>query len=574
MTDADAPVLILGGGPVGLAMALELAFHGVACMLVEPRREVEHSRPRAKTTSARSMELFRRTGAAAEIRRRAPIPVSWSDEVRFCTTPAGEDIVRLTGVLGLDLAGSELTSEPGQQVTQAIVEESLRHLIEHEALVDARFGSTGMSVDTSGDRPRVEIADANGVTTTVSCDYLVGADGARSVVRHAIGAAYVGAVGGRPNVNITFRSSGLAGVLPARPAVHHWALNPAAPGVVGPLDLDGKWWAIATGTESIADADEAARVVRNLVGADVDVEVIATDPWQARMLLSDSYGRKRAFLIGDAAHQNPPWGGHGFNTGVGDAVNLAWKLAAVLRGWAPAELLDSYEDERRPVAQQTIDLAATNMKALSIDLGSTGLMAAGEVGRQARTAAAMEIEQAKRAEFYALGLVLGYGYGETSALQSPGTDVYVPRAEPGNRLPHQRDVHGNSLFDILGPEFTVLGEHTDAWAREAAGRRLPLRSVDPVRQGFAPVAGDLLVLVRPDQHIAWVGPENTDPAAVLDHALRGFRTTREESDPSCESATSTTASSSSTATAPSTSSGQAKEPSPPSRRASSRDGGS
>lgn len=527
-TSSDAarhvPVIVVGGGPVGLTMALELAFHGVGSLLIEPRAEVEHSRPRAKTTSARTMELYRRTGAAAEIRRRAPIPADWSDEVRFCTTATGHEITRLTGVLGLELLGSELTAEGAQQVTQPIVEEALRALLAQQPSVTTEYGSRVIDVDLEGARPSVRIEDAEGVLSIVTCDYLVGADGSRSVVRAALGAHYVGAAAGRPNVNITFRSTQLGAMLPERRAVHHWVLNPDFPGVIGPLSLDGTWWAIATGTETITDDDEAAALVRGLAGADIDVEILATDPWQARMLLADSYGSGRTYLIGDAAHQNPPWGGHGFNTGVGDAVNLAWKLAAALNGWAPAELLDSYQDERMPVAQQTIDLAATNMRALSIDLTTPELMAEGAAGERARAAAAGPIEDAKRAEFYSLGLVLGYGYGSNAAEQTPSGDVYIPVLAAGNRLPHSRNAAGKSLYDLLGPEFTLLASSSRAWADAASRRGIPLVCLNPAAEGFAAVDSDRIVLVRPDQHVAWVGEASTNPDAVLASALRGFVT--------------------------------------------------
>jgi 2-polyprenyl-6-methoxyphenol hydroxylase-like FAD-dependent oxidoreductase len=518
------PVVIVGGGPVGLTTALELAHHQVASLVVEPRAIVEHSRPRAKTTSARTMELYRRTGAADEIRRRAPIPVTWSDEIRFCTTATGHEITRLTGVLGLELVGSDLTSEGAQQVTQPIVEEALRALLEVKSEVSTEFGSRVIRVDLNGEWPRVRIEHADGSLAAITCDYLIGADGSRSVVRDALGAQYVGAVGGRPNVNITFRSRRLAELLADRPAIHHWVLNPEFPGVIGPLALDGTWWAIATGTESIANDDEAAALVRGLAGADIDVEILATDPWQARMLLTDSYGSGRAYLVGDAAHQNPPWGGHGFNTGVGDAVNLAWKVAAVLHGWAPVELLDSYDDERRPVAQQTIDLAGTNMRALSIDMTSPELMADGATGESARAAAAIVIEDVKRAEFYSLGLVLGYGYGPDAARQSPTAEDYTPIVAAGNRLPHSRNTAGESLFDILGVEFTLLGSADDSW-REAAERHgIPLVVVDPTALGFPAVADNQLVLVRPDQHIAWMGSAHDDADTVFDSAVRGFTT--------------------------------------------------
>lgn len=518
-------VLVVGGGPVGLTTALELARHGVPSVVVEPRDVVDHRRPRAKTTSARSMELFRRTGVAEEIRRRAAIPVAWSDEIRFCTTVGGAEITRLAGALGLDLAGSPLTAEAGQQVTQPVVEEALRAVVEREPLVTTLFGRRATAVALDGPRPHVTVADAHGGSDTVACDYLVGADGSRSVVREALGARYVGAPGGRPNVNITFRSTQLVGLVAGREAVHHWVLDPAAPGVVGPLDLAGTWWAIATGTASIADDAEAVTLVRRLVGADIDVEVVATDPWQARLLLSDSYGRDRTYLVGDAAHQNPPWGGHGFNTGVGDAVNLAWKIAAVARGWAPAALLASYEAERRPVAEQTIALAEINMRALPTELGDAAMLSPGPDGAAARAAAA--VVAAKRAEFHSLGLVLGYGYGPDAAAQAPSTDVYRPLACPGNRLPHARSADGGSLFDLLGREFTALGPAAAAQplVDAAAGLGVPVVHVDPATRGFAPVAGPDVVLVRPDQHIAWVGRPGSDPAtlsAIVGSAVLGF----------------------------------------------------
>lgn len=525
---SETPVLVVGGGPVGLTVALELARYGVESVVVEPRERVEHGRPRAKTTSARSMELFRRTGVADEIRRRAGIPLGWSDEIRFCTTVTGTEITRITGTLGLDLAGSPLTSEAAQQVTQPTVEQVLRDRLSTEPLVTLLFGSRATAVDLTAELPRVQVTDASGQAATVECGYLVGADGSRSVVRDALGARYIGAPGGRPNVNITFRSRGLAALLPSRPAIHHWVLNPEAPGVVGPLDLDGTWWAICTGTESIDGIDEAIDLIRRLVGAAIDVEVVATDPWQARMLIADSYGASRSYLVGDAAHQNPPWGGHGFNTGVGDAVNLAWKLAAVHRGWAPDELLASYETERRPIAQQTIDFSATNMRMLSVDLSSDTLMGSGVESTAARSRAAEAIQAGKRSEFHSLGLVLGYGYGPDSRLQAPTGDVYLPQARAGNRLPHARDRDGRSLFDSLGKNFTVIGTDTDSAPLRAAlsGRGVPAHHLDPVAAGFAASEVPSLALVRPDQHLAWVADESAaedDPVCILDAALRGFR---------------------------------------------------
>jgi 2-polyprenyl-6-methoxyphenol hydroxylase-like FAD-dependent oxidoreductase len=509
----DTPVIVVGGGPVGLGMAIELDHQGVPVVVVEPRETISHARPRAKTMSARSMELFRRWRIADELRAAAPLPVAWSDEVCFCTTVTGTEVTRIGGCFGLDLVGSYLVAEAGQQVSQPVVEEVLRRVLSRRPGVTMLTGwrALGARQDASG--VTVEVEDAAGQRRTLTAAYLVGADGPRSVVRAAMGVRYEGEAGGRPNVNVTFRSRDLGALIPHRPSIHYWVLNPSSPGVVGPLDLDGTWWAIATGTESVADNDEAAAIVRRLVGAEVNVEVLATDPWQARLLLADSYRVSRMFLVGDAAHQNPPWGGHGFNTGLGDAVNLGWKLGGVIRGWASPALLDSYESERRPVAQRTIEAAHDNMRVLSTDLSKEADLAT----------AATRIQVSKDAEFHSLGLVLGYGYGPRSSDQSPSVPSYRPLVDLGNRLPHLWLTDTESLYDRLSVGFALIGPLDLAEPLLAAARRrgLPLAHVEPDDRLLGHL-GHPLVLVRPDQHIAWFGSSSPEPDPILDAALHGF----------------------------------------------------
>lgn len=515
------PVLISGGGPSGLSIALELAVHGVHSLVVEPREHVTTTRPRAKTTNARTMELFRRWNVAQAVRDAAPIPVAFSNRVTFCSTVTGREVTHFDGVFGLDLADSELTAEAGQQVPQSTIEQVLRSRARATGCVQMLTGARVVSIDEQPDTVSVTVEDAAGTPQKVVAQQVVGADGPRSLVRSAIGTAYVGSDGGRPNVSITFRSELLAGMIPHPASVQYWVLNPESPGVVGPLDLNGTWWAISTGTARVENDDHAVCLVRDLVGADVDVEVVATDPWQARMLLADSYGRGRVHIVGDAAHQNPPWGGHGFNTGVGDSANLGWKLAAVIQGWAPPALLETYESERRPVAESVIGVARGNMRMLSVDLTDPALMAHGPVFEAARAKAAREIQRTKAAEFHSLGLVLGMGYTPQARAQMIAIGIYRPAVVPGARLPHRRLADGSSVFDLLGTGFTLIGDSvTGPLAHLAKQQNIPLTVVPNLLLW----PGTPCILVRPDQIVAWAGEALSDvqASAVLDAALGGM----------------------------------------------------
>jgi hypothetical protein len=299
---------------------------------------------------------------------------------------------------------------------------------------------------------------------------------------------------------------------------------------MGRLDLDGTWWAIVQGiADDPRDAD-AVELVRALAGDEIDVEVLATDPWSARMLLIDRYRGERVFLVGDAAHLNPPWGGHGFNTCVGDAVNLGWKLAAVLQGWAPESLLDSYEPERRPVALRTIDAAGGQEAFLAPSFAADELDADGPAGEALRAEVARAL-QVKDPEFHSLGLVLGYDYPDSPVVVPDGTaraehqvTSYEPSATPGARLPHVWLPDGTSIYDLLGEGFALLrlglDGSTDALSEAATTLGMPLRVVDLVHlPRLRTLYAADLVVVRPDQHVAWRGSHVADPEGLLRHLV-------------------------------------------------------
>jgi len=509
VTGEKVAVLVAGGGPAGLAAAAELSLHGVGCLVIEPRAEVSHRRPRAKTSSVRTMEHMRRWGLADAVRAAAPLKVAWSQRVTFCESLTGARITDFDGAFGLTTERDERFAEPGQQVPQPVVEEVLRAHLARRPAVELRLGHTVTELAEDDAGVTVTVRDAAGQTYQVRVDYVLGCDGYGGVTRDQIGANYVGRSDPRPNYNVVFRAPGFD--TPLGPAVQYWTVTAATQALTGRLDMDGTWWAIMPRISAEYGAAHAAELISGLFGTAVKHELIASDPWTARMLVADKFTTRRVFLAGESAHVNPPFGGHGYNTSVGDAVNVAWKLAFVLRGWATPALLDSYETERRGVVEQTVASAAANMAALPADL----------------TADPAAIRRAKSPEFFNLGLVLGYSYAGSPVIKGGGdgggggarpavADVgtYTPSAEPGARLPHCWLPDGSSLYDQLGTGFTLVapagaGEAAVAdFSERARASRIPLTvTVSPRDYPWH----DEFLLVRPDQHIAW---RAADPAGI------------------------------------------------------------
>jgi 2-polyprenyl-6-methoxyphenol hydroxylase-like FAD-dependent oxidoreductase len=505
----DTPVLIAGGGPVGLALAVELGLRGVECLVVEVRPQPTRLRPRAKTLNARTMEHARRWGLAGRLRAAAPLPVSWSQDVSFCTSFLGREITRFTGVLGLADDGD--SPERGQQLPQYVLEEVLREVVTELPTVDLRLGWRVQSLDAAGPGPvRVTVRDPDGRAWPVTADYVVGADGARSVVREQIGARYVGATALRPNTGLVFRSRELVSAVPHPPAVQTWLLNRQTPGMMGPIDRDGLWWLIAFGVDGRAADFDPGRLIGGALGRDLPVEVVSTDPWTARMELADRCRSGRVFLAGDAAHLNPPFGGHGLNTGIGDAVDLGWKLAAVLAGWGGPRLLDSYEAERRPLHRRVIDEATSNMATLAPELLDDGLDRPGPEGDRARSAAARRIEQTKRAEYFSADLVLGHRYRDSPVLQAspPAPGTRLDHATTGGRLPHRWVSPELSTLDLITGPHLILAADRELGARavRAAGAAGVPATVTVLSPPVMRQLGADLIVVRPDQVVAAVWP--------------------------------------------------------------------
>jgi len=524
----DTQVLIAGGGPVGLAAAIELGRRGIECRVIEPRATVSHDRPRCKTVNVRTMEHLRRWGIADRLRERAPLPVAWSQDIVFCTSLAGHELSRFSGVLGL-APDDDRYAELGQQAPQYVLEELLRDVASELPGVTLATGQRVSGLEQDDDAVRVSVTDTAGARSVISAGYMLGCDGPRSVAREAIGSAYVGEHALRPNFGMVFHAPELLAHTVHGPAVQYWILNRAAPSLMGPIDRDGTWWMIAFGVDRATGERDARAIIDAAAGTSANATVLSNDPWTARMQLVDRARVGRVFLAGDAAHLNPPFGGHGLNTGIGDAVDLGWKLAAVLEGWGGPGLLDSYEAERRPIQTRVIAAAAANNRVLATDLLNDDVEAPGSAGERARAAADLRIQASKRAEFHALSLVLDLAYEGSPVIVTDGPsplttddDDPLTEARPGARLPHVR-VGDRSIYDDLGDGMTLLAlgdSPTEALERSARDHEVPLRVVrhaSALRDRY----GAELILVRPDQHVAWRADRPpADPAALLDR-VRG-----------------------------------------------------
>jgi len=529
-----AQVLIVGAGPVGLALAIELGHRGVRCLVVEKNDRVGYA-PRAKTTNVRTREHLRRWGIAGKLSEAAPLGVDYPSTVIFATRLNGHLLARFENASNCAPAPNPLYSEHGQWIPQYILEEVLKANAESLPGVEIRFGCRLVAAEQSDSGVTARIArEDGGGELTVHSAYLVGADGARSTVRGLIGARMGGATLGA-HQNAVFRAPGIARAHRFGPATMYWLVNGEVPAVTGPMDKGDTWffgWSRPDGHGPLDDA-AATALIRRATGLDLACEILSRDEWTAQRLIADRYRDRRIFLAGDACHLHPPFGGYGMNMGIGDAVDLGWKLAAVLAGWGGPRLLDSYAAERRPVHEMVMDEAVTNHKLLPKHLWRDGLEDESEEGARRRAEVGAVIEAGKAREFKTLGTVLGYHYSGSPIVVDDGTAppprdpmTYTPSAHPGCLAPHAWLDDGVSLYDRFGGGFTLLdtsggGAH-EALRRAAERRGLPLTTVSLPRPDLAALYGARYALIRPDQHVAWRGdaaPDTVD--RLLDQVSGG-----------------------------------------------------
>jgi 2-polyprenyl-6-methoxyphenol hydroxylase-like FAD-dependent oxidoreductase len=528
MSVSTTAVLVAGAGPVGLALAVELGLRGVPCTVIEPRLRTRLV-PRAKLVNVRTMEHLRRWGIAQELRRATPLPADFSTDIAFVTSVLGHEITRFSNVFFTRLERDDRFAESAQQAPQYVLEPVLRRRAEQLPCVTFVDGWRLECFTETDDGVEVVARDGEANERRFHARYLVGCDGAGSTVRDRLGIEMVGRRGIARNYGVVFRAPQLHEMLRVAPALHFWTVNAVTPSYMGPADRDGLWWLQATAIDPAIDMDrlDPAEVVRGAVGAPIDVEIVNVDPWEAHALAAERVRQGRVFLAGDAAHLHSPMGAHGMNQGVGDAVDLGWKLAAVIDGWAPDALLDSYEAERQPLHARVVDEATLNYGALANQYVVPGLDADGHDGERLRAAIAERIQKEKRREFFSLGLVLGHVYEgspvivpDGAAPCEPQVESFTPLARPGARAPHAWLADGSSLFDKLGMGLTLLrlavDVETGAVEAAAAQRGIPLRVVAVDDRSVQELYGSAVALVRPDQVLVWRGDAPAEPGEILD----------------------------------------------------------
>lgn len=503
-------VVVVGGGPVGVGLALELGLRGVSCAVVEKRSQLSRI-PKGQGLSQRTMEHLARWGIADELRA-----------VR--SMPAGHPIGQVT--VYRDLLGEFWHAPPGRELVQPYyaqsnerlpqyrTEEVLRRRVADLPDVDLLLGRRAIAVEQDDDGVRVVTQDDGGVCEVLPGRYVVGCDGGQSLVREQADIARTGTDFGELVALVVFRSRQLHAALQRFPDRSTYrVMHPDLKGYwmfFGRVDVEEEFFfhaPVPPGTT--ADGLDAAALLHRAAGFVFECDIEHVGFWDLRVQVATTYRAGRAFLAGDAAHTHPPYGGFGLNNGLEDAVNLGWKLAAVLDGWGGDRLLDSYSLERQPV-----------FRDVGEDIIGGWIRDDREV-LQKYTPEADGEQFARRFEEVTKGfgkrltgfephyegspVVLGPPGGTTSA---HGTHVFPARA--GHHLPPQPLSCGGSVFDALGPGFTLLALDADdasvsAFTSAAASARVPFTVVRDTCEGGREAYETRLVLVRPDQFVAWAG---------------------------------------------------------------------
>ncbi len=522
----DADVLIVGAGPVGLGLATELTMRGHRVRIVE-KNERTGIQPRAKTTNIRTMTHMRRWGLAQEMRKRSPLGADFPRDVIFRTGLFDAPVYTFHDAFYATPRAYEAFPEHAEFIPQYVVEGILADHVASQPLASLSFNRELIGFEADDEGVTALVRSTTGEEESIRARYLVGADGGRSFVRDSLGIEMNGARDLVSFVTLILRVPGLNDDPDLKRALFHWIVDPETACLVGPMDRDDLWyWSKVAGPD--VATDDLLDQARQTIGRDYPIEFVTRDDWTVHSLIADHYREGRVFLVGDACHLHSPFGGHGMNQGVGDAVDLGWKLSAALQGWCSDGLLESYTTERRQAHQAIVGSATENVGALSERFADPDLRQGGAVGAAARERIAEEIERLKAPEFRSMGLTLGVHYTDSPAIAvEAGPDSplevtrYVPSARPGHLAPHAWIDESTSLYDLFSAGFTLLRLGDQQAGAEAAladaarEKEIPLEIVAPGLTDLGQLYEANYALIRPDQYVAWRGHALPAPGALL-----------------------------------------------------------
>ncbi|MDT8398993.1 MAG: FAD-dependent oxidoreductase [Pseudomonadales bacterium] len=547
----ECGVIVVGGGPCGLMLANELGRRGVSVFLLDQKAGTAFN-PQANATQARTMEHFRRLGFADEIRALG-MPADFPTDIAYFTRYAAHELARykLPSARAAKqaiakLSGSWSAAELPHRVSQKFVEATLRRHAESLPDVSVNYGWRLLDFTDHGDRVEARMENvSDGSQATVHGAYLVGADGPRSQVRQHLGFRYSGEAGirrdffGGQMYAIYLRAPAFYEQVPHAPAWMNVTFNRERRAFMAAVDGCGEF-AFHTQLRpheqerSLKDED-ALSLFQAAVGINIPAQILSCDAWTAgHALVAERLQQGRVLIAGDAAHLFTPTGGLGYNTAVDDAVNLGWKLAAVLKGYGGPQLLASYEAERRPLAERNTAYARGFADSLGLYEPVPDIEDDSPAGAAARIEAGRYLEAHARAEFNIPGITFGGRYDSSPIIVSDGSlpppdsaSEYVATACPGGRAPHLWLNGERSLYDGFGFEWTLLrlgsrAPDTAAFSAAAAHLKLPLKVTELGTEEARELYGTDLALIRPDQMVAWRGNRAEAPADII-QAVTGYR---------------------------------------------------
>jgi 2-polyprenyl-6-methoxyphenol hydroxylase-like FAD-dependent oxidoreductase len=534
----ETSVLVVGAGPVGLTLAMDLAWRGVDVTIAELRSAGELPSVKCNQVSARSMEIFRRLGIARKL-REAGLPADYPNDVVSATAVTGIELTRIvipsraerfTAVNGADTWWP--TPEPPHRISQIYLEPVLFAHAASQPRIRI-LNRTAVEDFTQDDDGVVAVARNldSGERMSIACTFHVGCDGAKSTIRKAIGAKLTGKSEVQRVQSTYIRAPALVDLLPGKRAWMYLSLNPRRCGTTIAVDGQETWLihnALYHGEAEFdtIDRDWSIRAILG-VGSDFQYEVISKEDWVGRRLVADLFCDRRVFICGDAAHLWIPSGGYGMNAGIADAANLSWKIAAALKGWAPPAILSAYDAERRPITEQVSRFAMnTALKIMQqrrevpIEVEWPGALGDAVRARIGKEAYDLDVQQQCTG-----GLNFGYFYEGSPIIAYDGEahpaytmHVFTSSTVPGCRAPHFWLCDGRSLYDVLGPDYTLIrldaSTCVSGIVEAAAQRGVPLAVLDVDASDAGAIYAHKLMLVRPDQHVAWRGDEQ--PAAPMD----------------------------------------------------------